>query len=360
MLNQSIHQFFPFKKLLKLLLSLVILVQLIVITYNHLSGYYTLSGIPHFFIRLSRGTLLSLIGAFLIAYPDLYLIRYLNKRAAWNKKLIQRIIIQFSFTVLLAFIIAILITLFANWISAYTEDLDSVLISNALIYAVVNIILMILLEAWLFFMENAQSKEKAQNLEKELSQIKYEVLKNQINPHFMFNSLNVLSGLIEKDTGKAQQFVDEFATIYRYVLETIEKPIVSLNEELGFVRSYFFLQRMRYGESLILNTNIPAELLSLHLPPLSLQVVLENAIKHNIVNQQQPLTIEIYNDNSWLMVRNNLQKKISQKSSTGLGQKNIIKRYAMLSEEIPKFIVETNHYSVKLPLIDIENEDLNY
>ena len=254
---------------------------------------------------------------------------------------------------------SVLITLFANLIKAYTEDLTTVLIYNALIYAVVNIILMIILEAWLFFIESDKAKTKAETLEKELTQIRFEVLKNQINPHFMFNSLNVLSGLIDKDVAKAQLFIDEFSHIYRYVLETIEKTVVSLNEELGFVRSYIFLQQIRYGEALIVNINLPADILHLLMPPLSLQVVLENAVKHNIIDSSKPLQIDISNEKEWLIIRNNIQLKISRGVSTGLGQKNMVKRYAMICENTPEFVVKTNHYIVRLPLIKSDNNESN-
>jgi LytS/YehU family sensor histidine kinase len=213
---------------------------------------------------------------------------------------------------------------------------------------------MTILESLIFFNESKESKDKAAGLEKELAQIKFEVLKNQINPHFMFNSLNVLSGLIENDINKAQQFVDEFSLIYRYVLETIEKQLVTLKEELGFVRSYFFLQQMRYGNDLSLEINIPAHLLNLNLPPLSLQFVLENVIKHNAVHASKPLKIEIFHDHEWIFVRNNIQTRVSLAYSSGLGQKNMIKRYAMISDKVPEFIVEAKNYLVKLPLIEVE------
>lgn len=358
---RDINRFFPFKKLLAMLFGLVVVIQLIIITYNHLSGYHELEGTAYFFIRLFRGVVLSLIASFLIAYPDLFFIRFLNRKFPWNSKILSRITIQFLFTVSLGIFISVIFTSAAQLISAYQENLLSVYINNALIFGVVNIILMIVLEAWLFFTESAQSKIKAENLEKELSQIKFEVLKSQINPHFMFNSLNVLSGLIDTDVSKAQDFIDEFSSIYRYVLETIEKTVVTLDEELNFVRSYLFLQEMRYGKSLQLNVEIPADLLNMFLPPLSLQVVLENAIKHNVVNESHPLIIDIYIENHQLMVKNNIQAKISSGKSTGLGQKNMVKRYAIISDAIPRFIVKTSHYIVQLPLIKPDqNESIDY
>ncbi|MCC5929627.1 MAG: PAS domain S-box protein [Cyclobacteriaceae bacterium] len=198
-------------------------------------------------------------------------------------------------------------------------------------------------------------------VQKENIQSQFEILKQQINPHFLFNSLNVLSSLITKDLAKAQLFIDEFSQIYRYVLETIEKTVVTLGQELSFVRSYFFLQQLRYGENLILNINLDSNLLNLFIPPLSLQVVLENAIKHNVVNDSSPLCINIINEGNWLILSNNVQTKISMVKSMGLGQKNLIKRYTLISDNTPSFQIHNDNYVVKLPLLNIENnESIDY
>jgi two-component system, LytTR family, sensor kinase len=215
---------------------------------------------------------------------------------------------------------------------------------------------MSIFDGWILFIENRQARQIAENLQKQLSQIKFEVLKSQINPHFMFNSLNVLSGLINVDVGKAQLFIDEFSHIYRYVLETIEQPVVTLNKELEFMRSYLFLQQIRYGNSLTYSVNIPSELLPMLVPPLSLQVLLENAMKHNIVNEEKPLKIEIYSEGDFLFIKNPVQPKISG-TSTGLGLKNLIKRYALISKLEPKFKVEDNYYIARIPLIKVEQDE---
>lgn len=356
MLFHKIHRLLSFKNLLLLLLTIAIGVQVIVISYNNYSGYYELQNWQHFFLRLLRGSLLGLLAGFLLAYPDLFMIRFLNKTCPWGKKVFQRILFQFIFALVLAVVISMLVTLFANFLKAYTEGLKNVLINNALIYAVVNVFVMSILEGWIYYNESRQARQMADVLQNELSQIKFEVLKSQINPHFMFNSLNVLSGLINKDIKKAQQFIDEFSHIYRYVLETIEQPVATVSKELDFTRSYLFLQQIRYGNNLVYSINIPAELLELALPPLSLQVVLENATKHNIVNEKKPLHIEIYNEALFLVIKNNIQPKISKGVSTGLGLKNLVKRYSLISEKEPVFWVENNYYIAKLPLINIENQ----
>ncbi len=357
MIFQQIHRLFSFKKLLILLLFLSVAVQIIVISYNNYSGYYVLGSVQHFFLRLLRGTILSLLASFFIAYPDLFMIQYLNKTCPWGRKIVQRVAIQFVFSIILAVTVSILFTLFAHSIKAYERDLVNVLVNNALIFSVVNIFVMAILEGWIYYNESSQAKQIADNLQTELSQIKFEVLKSQINPHFMFNSLNVLSGLINKDVKKAQQFIDEFSHIYRYVLETIEQPVATVDKELDFTRSYLFLQQIRYGKDLSYSINIPASLLDFLLPPLSLQVVLENATKHNIVNETKPLRIEIYNEGQILLIKNNIQPKISKGVSTGLGLKNLVKRYAMISDKEPVFLIETNHYIAKLPLIKPENDE---
>jgi sensor histidine kinase YesM len=360
MLLKQVNNFFPIKSLLKFLIGIAIGVQIIVILHNHINGYYILDGYLHFFTRLLRGSLLSLLAGFLISYPDLIVIQYMNKIAPWDKSIIKRVPIQLGLTVIIAAIISTVITLFANWISVYTDhDIASILRINALIYVVVNIIVMAIFEGWILYNERAQAKHIADILQTELSQIKFEVLKSQINPHFLFNSLNVLSGLINKDVNKAQQFIDEFSMIYRYVLETIEQPVAALGKELEFMRSYLFLQQIRYGKNLTYSVNITAGLMDLFLPPLSLQVVLENAMKHNIINESKPLHIEISDEALTLIIKNNIQPKISKGLSTGLGLKNLTRRYALISNLKPEFKVETNHYTARLPLIKIEDNERN-
>ncbi|HLO90994.1 MAG TPA: histidine kinase [Lentimicrobium sp.] len=356
MILASINRFFPLKKLLNFVIIVSLSVQLILIVYNHFTGFSVITSFEHLVVRILFGTSLTIIGGLIIAVANLFVIKYLNVNFAWNTKPVTRVLIQFILSVLIATTGTSIITIISHLISPYHQGLAALLWLNGLITSVINLIIMAILEALIFFNESNQAKVKAETLEKELFHIRFEVLKNQINPHFMFNSLNVLSGLIEKDADKAQQFIDEFAHIYRYVLETIEKHVVSLADELGFVRSYIFLQQIRYGDAIRLSVNVPAGVLNNYLPPLSLQLVLENAIKHNVVSTGQPLIIDIFMEENRLVVVNNIQVKVSSGKSTGLGQKNLTKRYLMISDEVPEFSVRNNSYIVKLPLIDAEND----
>jgi sensor histidine kinase YesM len=157
--------------------------------------------------------------------------------------------------------------------------------------------------------------------------------------------------LVSSDAQKAQLFIEEFSQVYRYVLETIEHSVSTLNKELDFMRSYLYLQQIRYGENLTYAVNIPASLMNSFLPPLSLQIVLENAIKHNIANESSPLHIDIYHETSYLIVKNRIQPKFSMGKSTGIGLKNLQKRYALISELPPSFNVENHFFIARLPLI---------
>jgi hypothetical protein len=349
--SRNIHDLIPFPKLFKLLFGIAAVVQLIVITTTHITGYSVLNDTLHFVTRYIFGTVLSLAAIFIVAYPDLFLIRYLNRSFPWESKTFVRSVIEFFMSVLLGVIMAVLLTLFSHYINPYEEGLFRNLIYNASIFAICNVILMLILEGWIFFIEGSHSRKKSEELEDQLSQLKFEILKSQIDSHFMFNSLNVLSGLIDTDREKAQQFINEFSRIYRYVMESIEKPVVTVKKELQFARSYMFLQQMRYGEYLYFEVDLATDILDALIPPLSLQVVLENVCKHNLVSKEQPLRIEISGNSSELVITNNLQPKISSASSNGTGQQNLVKRYALLGNDTPDFRVGTSNYTVTLPLI---------
>ncbi|MGQ1891042.1 sensor histidine kinase [Thermophagus sp. OGC60D27] len=340
-----------YKQLIWLLIILVLTIQINVITYNHFSGYYVLKDFQHFLVRLLRGCILSLIASFFIAYSDILVIQFLKSKAPWETKVFKRVLIELSFTLIIGVLFSVFFTLFANLLNPYSHTLSNVLLNNALIFSVVNILLISILEGLIFSRQKKEVEIWANSLKEELAQIKFELLKSQINPHFMFNSLNVLSGLISKDAKKAELFVDEFSFIYRYVLDTIEQKVSSLEKELDFIRSYFFLQEIRYGESLTYAINLPASIMNCFLPPLSFQIIIENAIKHNVVNESKPLHIDIAYEDDFIIISNKIQAKISRSKSTGIGLKNLQKRYALISEIYPDFYVQEDKFIAKLPLV---------
>lgn len=180
---------------------------------------------------------------------------------------------------------------------------------------------------------------------------KFESLKNQLDPHFLFNSLNVLSSLIEENPEKAQKFTTSLSKIYRYVLEQKDKELVALQEELDFARTYVKLLEMRFENGVSLEISEEISNPDAKIIPLSLQLLLENTVKHNIANESKPLKIRIHQSEGYLEVENNLQKKEVLQQRKGLGLQNIINRYGHLTRR-QVYIEETsNNFKVKLPIL---------
>lgn len=354
MSSKEINKLIPVKHLLLFLLGSSVIIQGAIMSYRHLTGIYPIKDAVTFFATIILSSLISILAAFILSIIDLYVIKRLNEKNKWGEKTHIRVSIQLVMTILVAVIVSTLLTLLSELVFGYKEPLIGVLIRNALIFPVVNILLMVILEGWSFFRESRLNKEQAETFYHELLEIRFEVLKNQIDPHFMFNNLNVLSVLIDCNPVKAQQFIEEFSDLYRYVLDTIEKPVVSVAKELRFIRSYIYLQQIRHNEAIILEDNIPEQVYKAKIPPFSLQIAIENAIKHNAASKNNPLTIRLNCTNKYIEVRNNIQYPVSSKPSTGLGQSNLTRRYELLSDSLPLFEKLSNTYIVKLPLIKDE------
>ena len=193
---------------------------------------------------------------------------------------------------------------------------------------------------------------EAEVLKKENLQTKLESLKAQINPHFLFNSLGTLSSLIEEEPLKAQRFVSDMSSVYRYLLQTTESSLTTLQNELDFIKAYKQMLQTRFADGLCIQTDIDERFLKYQVPVLTLQVLVENAVKHNTILADKPLQIEICaSDSNWLSVKNNLQKKTSPVISHNLGLTNIAAKYKLLNQ--PDIHIEqTNEYfKVSVPLI---------
>jgi hypothetical protein len=196
-----------------------------------------------------------------------------------------------------------------------------------------------------------KSIEKNEELKRENLQAKYEALKNQVNPHFLFNNLNTLSGIVEQKPELATDFIKKLSDIYRYVLEQNDKELVSINDEIKFIEDYIFLSQMRFGKGLIFNSCLD-KTQNFQVAPLGIQMMVENAIKHNIISDDMPLKIEMEIEDGFVIVRNNLQKKKTINSDKEpLGLENIKKRYAYLSNVPVEIIESENEFIVKLPII---------
>lgn len=203
--------------------------------------------------------------------------------------------------------------------------------------------------------ELALAKNKLLSLENENILSQYEALKNQVNPHFLFNSLNTLASLIRFEPNNALKFIEEFADIYRYVLDVKDKILVTVKEELDFVQSYTYLQKLRHNQNLELLVKINVECLHKFIVPLSLQILVENAIKHNEISETYPLTIEINCENDWIIVKNNINKIDSHLLSKKVGLKNLTERYNLITDKMPIFSLNNNEYIARIPIINEED-----
>ncbi|GAA4307133.1 sensor histidine kinase [Nibribacter koreensis] len=204
-----------------------------------------------------------------------------------------------------------------------------------------------------FLREWRQSAINAERLRKEQAISQYEALKNQVNPHFLFNSLNALTSLVHPSPDLAVKFIKQLSEVYRYVLDSQHKEVVELEEELAFTQRYVFLQQIRHAEGLqvSLPEAVPA---GFYLPPLALQMLLENAIKHNKILAKEPLRIQVSIEGNILRVENNLQPKTQHEPPSGLGLPNIKARYQMLTNREMEVTTTESSYAVRLPLLTFQ------
>lgn len=201
-------------------------------------------------------------------------------------------------------------------------------------------------------------RQNAINLEKVKTKqmaTQYESLKNQLNPHFLFNSLNALSSLVYDDQKKAVDFIRKLSEVYRYVLDQNEKEVISLEDEIRFANSYIYLQKIRFSENLVVTIEVSDRCMERVVPPLSLQLLIENAIKHNVISNDNPLHIQIKNEGiDFLTVKNNLKLRKAE-DSKGIGLTNLKKRYEILSDKEVYIRKTKEFFSVRIPLLELND-----
>jgi sensor histidine kinase YesM len=203
-----------------------------------------------------------------------------------------------------------------------------------------------------FFEKWRKVVDEAEQLKRENLQSQLEGLKGQVNPHFLFNSLNSLSSLISDDPDKAEKFLDEMSKVYRYLLRTNEDGLTTLEAEMQFIHSYFHLLKTRYGDGLDMETIIDERFCTYQLPPLTLQMLVENAVKHNMILKDYPLKILIMTTNSGkLVVSNNLQRKDRMVSSNKVGLTNIVNKYRLMKQEEITVRDDGKEFAVVVPLL---------
>lgn len=251
-----------------------------------------------------------------------------------------------------AFVIVFLV---GNILHGYTWEQNSNPLKLNIIYAsLINLFFHLLNAILFFFKEYRRQWAEAEELRRTSTQAQIQLIKNQVNPHFLFNNLNVLSGMVIKDNPEANHFIEEFSKVYRYILNNQDKELVELKSELEFIRPYLFLLQKRFDAGLVININIPEHYKNWHVVPAALQMLIENAIKHNIVNRNKPLHIDIHaNGSQTLVVKNNLQPRQMVEPSTRIGLQNIKKRYELISGRHIGIKKTETEFEVSLPLLNL-------
>ena len=193
---------------------------------------------------------------------------------------------------------------------------------------------------------------RAERLEKEALQAQFAALKSQVNPHFLFNSLSILSSLVHADAGLSERFIDQLSRAYRYILEQKDNERVALKTELAFIQAYRFLLNIRFENKFDVIIDVPDAVQARYtIAPLTLQLLVENAVKHNRMSAQAPLQVRIFVAGTCLVVQNNRQLRPQSETSTGVGLQNIVNRYSLLTDR-PVHVDESEEtFVVKIPLI---------
>lgn len=225
---------------------------------------------------------------------------------------------------------------------------------NLMYGSLVNLLFHLINTIIYYFKEYQTTSLHAEQLKSITAQAELQLIKSQINPHFLFNNLNVLAALIMKDNKEANRFIEEFSKVYRYILSNHDKELVELKTELDFIKPYIFLLEKRFAEGLIIKVQIEDTYFDQLIIPASLQMLIENAIKHNVVSRNKPLLIDVHtNGNNTIVVSNNLQAKQTIENSTGIGLQNIIRRYQLVSNKQVTIDNNKKQFTVSLPLLTV-------
>ena len=275
-----------------------------------------------------------------------------QKKLNWRKNLRRANLISLLSFIIFGIIASIAVPYFhGKYLSPYhIEDLRRHVVFNSFINLSIHVIILSIYYSLYLVKYWEISIENEEELKRENLIAKYEALKSQVNPHFLFNSLNTLTGIVEQDSKKAVDYIKHLSNTYRYVLEQRDKELVTIEEELKFVDDYIFLAKLRHGEGLVYNVSIASR--QKKIVPLGLQILIENCIKHNVIEDDLPLKIELFEEESYLVVKNNFQKKRTISKQEKIGLDNLSSRYTFLTSRPVLIEEEATQFVVKIPIIE--------
>lgn len=301
-------------------------------------------------------TVYSVIAALLILFfINFVLIKLLNAFITWKKYPVARFLLQMILGTVLS--LGAINLIYQSVKFEFTDappDADQIILMN--IYAS-SILLPVIsfyfgfkfLTAW------RKSELESEQLQKENTRSQLLTLRNHLDPHFLFNNLNILSSLMDTDIEQSKSYLDKFAEVYRQILKTEYSDLTTLSDEMKLIDSYIYLLKTRFRDKVFYNINIDESSMNKAIPPLTIQMLIENAIKHNMATVERPVTVDIYNDGNVLVVKNNVQKKKyldQEREASGIS--NIQKRYAFFTDKEVEVRETGGNFIVRVPLIDIE------
>ncbi len=334
------------KKTLRLIILTTIIVQVIQYIFNGFHVEYLLS------VKVWGVTLMY---SCVLTFLNIWFFDILNARLSWEKDGLKKMLVGISGTIIVTLAGLLLCriideTIISNHLDLFTF-FEKERAHNYLFGLLFTTVISLFYHALGFYKALQEKKVEEQKIIAGTASAKYDALKSQLDPHFLFNSLNVLTSLISENPKMAEKFTTSLSKIYRYVLEQKNKNLVSVDEELKFAKTYISLLQMRFENSITLE--LPKEASDPHakIVPLSLQIVLENTVKHNIVMQDQPLHIKIYEADGCLVVENNLQPKEVLGTSSGFGLTNIKERYRQLTKREFSVYKSATSFIAKLPIL---------
>jgi two-component system LytT family sensor kinase len=336
--------------IIKNILILFFIGTIIFVIGNIFYGGFQFDSLNDFLIKFGFNQLYS----FVIGISNMVFFNYLNNREWKDNESVKRIIIGMVGSVIISLIALFFLKMFQSVVysgGSYNDFIANESYRNYTFGLWITLTIVIVFHAVYFFKKNQENKVKESQIVAKNQTAKFESLKNQLDPHFLFNSLNVLTSLISENPNQAEKFTTKLSKVYRYVLEQKDKDLIPLAEELKFANSYMELLKMRFEDGINFNITETVSNPELKIVPLSLQLLLENAVKHNVITSRSPLEINIYEDKGYLIVENNINLKQSLEKSTKVGLKNINQRYSLISKEKVVITDSNNIFRVKLPLL---------
>lgn len=373
-LEQINKRFLPtrFRKMLLVFFAFIIfyLVSYILNPYSDFWKEY----LNRTFYEIVIEWIVTFLFCYLITESSILIHKKLNQRVPWTQNKSKRLLLEVSFNFGVVVILIMMNMLCFSWIYSDLPDTDIsmeeikgllqwIVISLVISFMIISInTVSYLIDNWIdTYMEMSQHKVHAVELRQASVEAELNTLKLQLDPHFIFNNLSVLSELILEDQQLGFEYSENFAKVYRFLLVNSKKNLISLEEEIKFLRAYIFLIENRVGIGVHFSIEIDERSKHMYIPPLTLQLLIENAIKHNATQQKNPLMISIYNPEVDQVVIENTRSQIDQTqiASTGIGLKNMNSRFKLLGKKIPKVFQNEHIFKVSIQLIAYDRENSN-